>query len=163
MDIESIIYDLAPKLERIVIRFISSTNSRAEVEDIVQESLITLWELNSKGYEIQNVEALAIKITKNICVAHYRKQRIATLDINDNMLVGDTGTSDSIEEAENEVIIANLFNHLTPTERELVQMRNSQGLSLDEIAEVTGKPKNSIKVTLSKARRKLLARMKELK
>ena len=163
MDIENNIYDLAPKLERIVIRFISSTNSRAEVEDIVQESLITLWELNSKGYEIRNVEALAIKITKNICVAHYRKQRIATIDINDNMLVGDTGTSDSIEEAENEVIIANLFKHLTPTERELVQMRNSEGLSLDEIAEVTGKPKNSIKVTLSKARRKLLARMKELK
>ena len=163
MDFENIIKSLAPKLERIVVRFISTTHSRAEVEDIVQESLIALWELNSKGYEIRNVEALAIKITKNICVAHYRKQRIATVDIDNHVLAGELGTADSVEESDNEVIITDLLAHLTPTERALIQMRNSEGLSLDEIAEVTGKPKTSIKTTLSNARRKLLARMKELK
>lgn len=163
MDFENIIKSLAPKLERIVVRFISTTHSRAEVEDIVQESLIALWELNSKGYEIRNVEALAIKITKNICVAHYRKQRIATVDIDNHVLAGELGTADSVEESDNEVIITDLLAHLTPTERALIQMRNSEGLSLDEIAEVTGKPKTSIKTTLSNARRKLLARMKEHK
>lgn len=163
MDFENIIKSLAPKLERIVVRFISTTHSRAEVEDIVQESLIALWELNSKGYEIRNVEALAIKITKNICVAHYRKQRIATVDIDDHVLAGELGTADSVEESDNEVIVTDLLAHLTPTERALIQMRNSEGLSLDEIAEVTGKPKTSIKTTLSNARRKLLARMRELK
>lgn len=76
MDFENNIKNLVPKLERIVTGFISATNSKAEVEDIVQESLIALWELNSKGYEIRNVETLAIKITKNICVAHYRKHCI---------------------------------------------------------------------------------------
>lgn len=163
MDFENNIKNLAPKLERIVTGFISATNSKAEVEDIVQESLIALWELNSKGYEIRNVEALAIKITKNICVAHYRKQRIATVDIDDHVLAGELGTADSVEESDNEVLVTDLLAHLTPTERALIQMRNSEGLSLDEIAEVTGKPKTSIKTTLSNARRKLLARMRELK
>ena len=162
MDLEKTFKDLAPKLERIVLRFVSATNSKAEVEDIVQESLITLWELNCKGYEIKNIEALSTKIVKNICVAHYRKQRIVTVDINDCPLVGGIGTADSTEESDNEVIIANLFNYLTSTERALIQMRNIQGLSLDEIAEVTGKPKNSIKVTLSNARHKLLERIEEL-
>lgn len=68
-----------------------------------------------------------------------------------------------MEESDNEVIVTDLLAHLTPTERALIQMRNSEGLSLDEIAEVTGKPKTSIKTTLSNARRKLLARMRELK
>ena len=163
MDFENNIKNLAPKLERIVTGFISATNSKAEVEDIVQESLIALWELNSKGYEIRNVEALAIKITKNICVAHYRKQRIATVDIDDYVLAGELGTADSVEESDNEVLVTDLLAHLTPTERALIQMRNNEGLSLDEIAEVTGKPKTSIKTTLSNARRKLLARMRELK
>ena len=35
-------------------------------------------------------------------------------------------------------------------------MRNNEGMTLDEIAEITGKPKTSIKSTISAARKQML-------
>lgn len=163
VDIEKVIKDLSPKLKKIAYRFVSATNSMAEVDDIVQESLITLWELDCRGYEIKNIEALAKKIVKTICVEHYRKQKITIVDLNDYKLISASRATDTLEDSDNEIILADILNHLTPTERLYIQLRNLQGLSLDEIVEATGKPKNSIKVTLSNARLKLLARVKEIK
>ena len=37
-----------------------------------------------------------------------------------------------------------------------IKLRNDEGKTLDEIAEITGKPKTSIKSTLSSARKQLL-------
>ena len=45
-------------------------------EDIVQESLMRLWELVQKGYPVRDFEALAMKITKNLCVDRLRKRRL---------------------------------------------------------------------------------------
>lgn len=72
-----------------------------------------------------------------------------------------SATSD-VDRADNDLILGELLDCLTPTEKAFIQMRNSQGLSLDEISEITGRPKDSIKTTLSLARRKMIAKMKEL-
>ena len=50
---------------------------------------------------------------------------------------------------------------LTETERTCLELRNAEGLSLDEIAEATGKPKTSVKSTISVARRKMLEKLKQ--
>ena len=49
-----------------------------------------------------------------------------------------------------------VYSTLTTTQREYLHLRNDEGLSLDEIASATGKPKTSIKSTLSKARKQML-------
>ena len=41
-------------------------------------------------------------------------------------------------------------------------MRSDYALSLDEIAAATGRPKNSIKVSLSTARRQMLEELKKM-
>ena len=40
-------------------------------------------------------------------------------------------------------------------------MRNGKGMSLDEISAETGRPKSSIKVTISAARRQLLEKLEK--
>jgi RNA polymerase sigma-70 factor (ECF subfamily) len=52
---------------------------------------------------------------------------------------------------------------LTDSQRQLLALRNEQGLSLDEIAAATGRPKSSIKVALSTARKSMMEQMKKLK
>ena len=49
-----------------------------------------------------------------------------------------------------------LCRRLTPSQRRYLSMRNDLGLSLDEISARTGRPKSSIKTTISTARRLLL-------
>ena len=65
------------KLVAVARQFGRATGSTSyEAEDVVQEALVTLWELVEKGYPVRDAEALAVRLTKNICVNHFRKRKI---------------------------------------------------------------------------------------
>ena len=70
-DFEILSIRLRPKLLSLTRNF--ALSSEIEADDMVQEALIALWELVEQNYPMRDAEALAIKITKNICVSHYRK------------------------------------------------------------------------------------------
>ena len=53
-----------------------------------------------------------------------------------------------------------MYAVLTDTQRTCLDLRNVEGLSLDEIAALTGKPKDSVKSTISAARRRMLEELK---
>ena len=162
MDFDQIVEDLKPRMTTLVRKFLLATGSKAEIEDIVQESFITLWKLKESGYEIRNMNALATKIVKVVCVSHYRRQKLKTVGIEEMELVGNHFATDDIDKTDNDLILKKQLDCLSRTEKAYLYMRNSQGLSLDEISGITGRPKNSIKTTLSIARRKMIAKMKEL-
>lgn len=50
---------------------------------------------------------------------------------------------------------------LSDTQRKYLHLRNEEGMSLDEISSLTGKPKNSIKSSISSARRAMLEIIKK--
>ena len=54
-----------------------------------------------------------------------------------------------------------LYRTLTKTEREYMAMKTEEDMSLDEIAEATGKGKPAVKTALSKARKKLMVAFKK--
>ena len=132
-----------------------------EAEDVVQEALAALWGLSDSGYPVRDAEALAVKITKNTCVAHYRRRRLQAQPLRGDAFEGGfpataaTDLSDCLE------IRRRLFGGLTETEKTCLDLRNVDGLSLDEIAEKTGKPKSSVKTTISAARKKMLDQLKK--
>ena len=131
--------------------------SGIEADDVVQEALVSLWELADSGYPIKDAEAMAVKMTKNICVGHYRKARVEmqSLTHGDNYTGGFEATMLTDKE-DLRRIRKEVYGTLTTTQREYLHLRNDVGLSLDEIASATGKPKTSIKSTLSKARKQIL-------
>ena len=47
------------------------------------------------------------------------------------------------------------------SQKEYLHLRNDEGKTLDEIAEITGKPKTSIKSTISAARKQMLNLIKK--
>ncbi|MBQ5517241.1 MAG: serine/threonine protein kinase, partial [Bacteroidales bacterium] len=67
-----------------------------------------------------------------------------------------------LEDEENERIRKHLYGKLSETQRTFLAMRNEYDLSLDEIAAATGRPKNSVKSSLSSARRQLLEELKKI-
>lgn len=155
-EFENIVEKLRPKLLLTARHFLSATDIAADAEDIVQETVITLWRLCRSGYDIRNHEALAVKIAKNICVAHYRKQKFRTEEIHNDNYIGSETADAAVEEADNLRIRNELLKNLTDTQKELVRMRNEDGLSLDRISEITGKPKTSVKSTISAARKRMM-------
>lgn len=150
------------KLVKLARSFTRASKTACDAEDIVQEAFAELWMLFESGYPIRNVEALAVKITKTVCVRHYRKQKLRTSAIDGKDFSGGTPASERIEMQEAIDTRKYLWSQLSETQRRYLQMRNEDAMTLDEIADATGHPKSSIKATISQARKtmnELLANM----
>lgn len=143
------------KLRALARRFGLATDLAIDADDVVQEAFLALWNLSRKGYPVRDAEALLIKITKNICVSHYRKRHIDTESIVGDVFAGGESASRRLEEQDAERLRERLYSQLTSSELEFTKMREEQGSSLEEMSSESGRGKNVIKSLLSKAKRKM--------
>ena len=161
-EFENTIAGLRTKLLKMAKRFVWSSGTDIDAEDIVQDTLLSLWQLYDQGYPIQNPEPLAVKILKTKCIAEFRKDKPAIQTLEGVEQEGGESASISIETQEANALEESLLKHLTETQRELIELRSQQGLSLDEISIITGKPKTSVKSTISSARKIMLDLLKKV-
>lgn len=143
------------RLEALARRFSRATDQAVDAEDVVQEALLALWNLSEKGYPVRNAEALLVKITKNVCVSHYRKRHVETESIADDDFPGGASAASEVERRDAARLRDELYGSLTPSELEYTKMREETDWSLDEMSRFGGKDKSVIKALLSKARRKI--------
>ena len=151
------------KLIALARRFNRAAGCYGDAEDIVQDALVTLWQLSGRDYPIRDAEALAVKITKTRCVESYRRQHIRFESLADRPLASSLSASAGTEKMDIETVRSIVQRTLSDSQRKLLALRNENGLSLDEIAAVTGRPKSSVKVTLSTARRSMMEQLKKMK
>ena len=127
------------KLRALARRFSRATDLAIDADDVVQEALLALWSLSEKGYPVRDAEALLVKITKNICVSHYRKRHLDTETIVSDVFAGDDSASRRIEEQDAERLRERLYSQLTSSELEFTRMREERGCSLDEMSSESGR------------------------
>ena len=151
------------KLTALVRRFNRSAGWDGETEDIVQDALVTLWQLSKDGYPVRDAEALAVKITKTCCVERFRRRHIRFEPLDDQQLAGSFSAASGTDSMDIETIRSIVQRGLSESQRKLLLLRNENGLSLDEIAAFTGRPKSSIKVALSTARSKMMEQLRKMK
>ena len=151
------------RLTALARRFNRASGMDEEAEDIVQDALVTLWQLSEKGYPVRDAEALAVKLTKTRCVERYRRQHIRFEPLSDQPVPGGFSATAGTDEKDIDTIRGFVQRNLTDSQRNLVALRNEHGLSLDEIAAATGRPKGSVKVALSTARKKMMEQWKKMK
>lgn len=160
-DFDTFTLKVRNKLLALVWRYKAGSDMDDDPEDIVQEALITLWRLITEGYPIRDPEAIAIKITKNLAAASIRNQKIDSVSITDIDVEGGTSATELTDEQDRQTIRTELYKSLSSTQVHYLELRNELGLSLDDIAKMTGKPKTSIKTTISSARKQLLEQIKK--
>lgn len=150
-----------PRVLGLARRFIRASGLDVEAEDIAQEALVRLWTASRNGAEIRSVEAWATTVTKNLCVSHLRKlSNRAVSSIPESIPSQDTASS-AIETEEGRRIVAAALDQIPSGTRQLLQLRTA-GMSLDEIAAVTGRPKGSVKSSISAARKQILKILNEV-
>ena len=150
---------IEPKLRATARNF--ALASGIEVDDVVQEALAALWKMAAEDCPMRDAEALAIRITKNICVSHYRKAHMDTMPLEHDNYMGGTEATVLTDREDMETIRKVVYTSLSKTQREYLHLRNDEGMTLEEIAEHTGRPKTSIKSTLSAARKQMLDLLKK--
>ena len=128
--------------------------NQEEAEDAVQEVFIKLWNMGDKLNNYNSIIALATTMTKNYCIDQLRRQKHIITDRNS---IHETTTSPSpheqMESRESDDIIHNIIENLPDLYKVIINLREIEGLSYEEIVEKTHQNINTLRVTISRARK----------
>lgn len=127
-----------------------------EAEDIVQEVMIRLWTRRNRLQEYKSVEAFAMVITKNLCLDKLKLKSNKSEELTwRNELYTDKNPYVQMETSDSYNKIRELIDQLPEQQRMIIHLRDVEGYAYDEIAELTGLTENTIRVNLSRARKKI--------
>ncbi len=130
-------------------------HNRQEAEDVVQDVFVKMWTMGDKLDKYNDISALGVTITKNNCLDMLRKWKHISSE-EDEFLHVDADPSPSplekIVTSEDKNILDRIIEELPPLYRDIVQLREIDGLSYEEIAATSNVNINTLRVTLSRAR-----------
>ena len=133
-------------------------NNREEAEDIVQEVYVKLWGMRNELTKYNSIEALAIRITRNLCLDHLRRKKV-NQDAMKAEKMKEAGHSvtpvEELEQKEKEALLHTLIAALPEPQRSLVHLRHLEEKEYEEIAEMVNMNVNAIRVSISRARKQM--------
>ncbi len=112
--------------------------------------------MKKKLDDYNDIDALAVTMTRNSCIDQIRKWKYIdsekdTEDIKNHDY--SPSPHDRLVNNETALIMTRIIDELPPATRDLVQLREINGMSYDEIAKLKGMNINNLRVVLSRARR----------
>jgi RNA polymerase sigma-70 factor (ECF subfamily) len=131
-------------------------NEEADAEDTVQEVFLRLWSMRDQLHLYHSVEALAVTMTRNLCIDLIRKnKREEPLDEQLFRRAGADSPMERLEASSNDLLLRAIIDRLPVTQRSILRMKDMEELELDEIAAIIGSSNESVRVNLSRARKKV--------
>ena len=151
---------LQNKIFRFANRILKKEN---EAEDLTQDVFLKLWSMKDKLGEYRNVEALAMTMTRKLCFDRIKSKRWNNTSLNETYHQKST-TNDPYKKAElsnSMEHIKNIIDDLPDKQRTVIQLRDVESYEFKEIAEITGMAMDSVRVNLSRARKKIKAELEK--
>ena len=146
--------EIRPKVLATAQKFFRTSRLDGDPEDVVQDVLLRLWMARRDGVQIRSAEAWAVSSAKNSCISLWRKKGPMRSGVYPEWLSDGRDASSLIEQSEVERIADKALERL-PAGTKRLQLR-ATGLSLDEIAAITGRTKGGVKTSISAARQELM-------
>lgn len=128
---------------------------QAEAEDVVQEVFIKLWNNRNQMAEIANLEAWCITATRNLSIDKLRSKHQRVVPMAAGFDLSDQSATPYETTVSHDVFdrVRSLMNRLPEKQRDIMQLRDIEGLSYQEIAESLNVPMDQVKVYLFRARK----------
>ena len=140
-------------LYRLALRI---TLSREEAEDIVQDTLIRVWNRRDSWDTIENIEAFALTVCRNMALDRLRLHENQNASLDDTPVESNpTATANPYErtvQREKVQIVRQLIDALPEKQRACMQLRDMEGKTHKEIAAVLGITEEQVRVNIFRAR-----------
>ena len=141
-----------------------------DAEDVAQEGLVALFRFIDRMESGAQYDGLAIRVAKHCCMDMVRKRKSSPI-VSGKLKKEisppdkDMGASphEALEAKELHEAVKKAVQHLKPSERRLFEMRQVEGLELDDIVKLTNIAKPSVKSIVSAARKKVFEEIKKLR
>lgn len=155
------ILPLKDKLFRLALRI---TFDRAEAEDVVQDTMIRVWNKREEWTQFGSIEAYCLTVAKNLAIDRSQKKEAQNVELTPEMEEESeiSGPYDQLVNNERMSIIHRLINELSEKQRLIMQLRDIEGESYKEIAKILSLTEEQVKVNLFRARQKVKQRYLEI-
>ncbi|MDL2265196.1 RNA polymerase sigma factor [Parabacteroides sp. OttesenSCG-928-G21] len=125
-------------------------------EDILQEVFLKLWYMREELDRYENVAALAMTITKHLCLNRLKARQRTYEDIEDVTMVSEAPTPlHRLEQKDNLESVMKIIDRLPDLQQTILRMKHIDGYEVEEIAELTGSSPDAVRMNLSRARRRV--------
>lgn len=141
------------KVFRLAKRLLISSD---EAEDATQELYFKLWKNKSDIEKYDNVEAYAMRMTKNYCLDQLKSKRASNLTlIHSNYQDESSSLQRDVEFKDSAAIIKKMIDQLPEKQKIIIQLRDIENYDYDEIGKIVNMEPTAIRVALSRARKTL--------
>ena len=148
--------DVLPLKDRLFRLAMRITLVREDAEDMVQETLIRLWKSMQEGTQIDNLEAFALTVCRNLCLDYMARREQQNVAFDEELHDRPDATRspyDDIVRSEQSARLNALINTLPEKQRTAMQLRDIEGRTYRETADIMQISESDVKVNIFRARR----------
>ena len=153
---------LKNKLFRLALRI---TLNREEAEDVVQDTMIKVWNARDRRQELDSIEAYSLTIARNLSLDRIKKMdnQNDSLEEQTTERLDETSSTPSERMIQKDKlnIVRNIINELPEKQRSCLQLRDIEGKSYKEIADILSITEDQVKVNIFRARQTVKQRFQQ--
>ena len=159
------ILPLKNELYRLALRI---TLNRADAEDVVQETMMKVWNRREQWDELESIEAFCLTICRNIALDKMKRadSQNTSLEEEGGYERADRSYASNPEEQavqrDRVEMVRKLVSLLPEKQRTCMQLRDMEGKAYKEIAEVMGITEQQVKVNIFRARQTIKQKFQQI-
>lgn len=157
------ILPIKQKLFRFALRLIGNEE---DAKDIIQDAFMKVWHNKEKMGELQNLEAWCMRITRNLALDKLKSKKYRTTDNLDRASEVPAQHQQTphqrSEQSDLMRRVHGLIHALPEKYRTILQLRDIDGLSYQEIADVLDIEMSEVKVNLHRARKQVREQLQNI-
>jgi RNA polymerase sigma-70 factor (ECF subfamily) len=157
------ILPLKNELYRLALRI---TMNAAEAEDVVQETMMKVWNRREQWEQIESIEAFCLTICRNLSLDKLRRMDNQTQSLDAAYDPKDFHVASNPEEQavqrDRIQLVRQLINMLPEKQRSCMQLRDMEGKSYKDIAAILGITEEQVKVNIFRARQTIKERFQKI-
>lgn len=158
---QSDILPLKNELYRMALRI---TMNAADAEDVVQETMMKIWNRRDQWNQIESIEAFCLTICRNLSLDKVRRMDNQTQSLDAAYDPKDQGVASNPEEqaiqSDRVRLVRQMINLLPEKQRSCMQLRDMEGKSYKDIATVLDITEEQVKVNIFRARQTIREKFK---
>ena len=149
-------------LYRLALRI---TQERTEAEDIVQDTLIRIWNRREQWDEIESIEAFALTVCRNLALDRVSRHDNAHLSLDEQRVERPDQSPTPLDHAQQRDridMVRRLVDALPEKQRSCMQLRDFEGKPYKDIAAILGISEQQVKVNIFRARQTIKQKFQQI-
>lgn len=155
LPLKNVLYRLARRI----------TFNHEEAEDIVQDTMIKVWNKRDDWQEIDSIEAFSLTICRNLALDRMKKadndSHAAADEVSGQADTAATPYERAVQQDRMETV-KRIIDSLPEKQKSCMQLRDFEGKTYREIAGILGVSEEQVKVNIFRARQTVKKKFKEI-